>query len=218
MGLNKYIHVFGFISLALLITGCSDEKTTDKDLPIGATISSIQLDGSIYERTYSPSIGVSSAKVTIVEFFDPACEACKAFYPIVKEILSRHPDDVRLVLRYATLHKDSETVVRLLEASRLQNVFEPVLDALIKNQEQWASHRHPNVDRAWEIAASEGLNIASAKAIMYSEAINKIVDQEMKDLVSLGVRQTPTFFVNKKPLTTFGAQELYDLVVSEINK
>ena len=53
---------------------------------------------------------------------------------------------------------------------------------------------------------------------MNSEAINKIVDQEMKDLVSLGVQQTPTFFVNNKPLTTFGAQELYDLVISEISK
>lgn len=218
MKLKKYFNALCFIALALLINGCADEKTTAKEPPIGETNLSMQLDGSIYERSYSPSIGKASAKVTIVEFFDPACEACKAFYPIVKEILSRHPDDVRLVLRYATLHKDSETVVRLLEASRLQNVFEPVLDALIKNQEQWASHRHPNVDRAWEIAASEGLNIASAKAIMNSEAINKIVDQEMKDLVSLGVRQTPTFFVNKKPLTTFGAQELYDLVVSEINK
>lgn len=217
MRLINYLKKMSFIALALLITSCADEQITDKEQSIGDTNSSMQLDGSVYERT-SPSIGNASAKVTIVEFFDPACEACKAFYPIVKEILSRHPDDVRLVLRYATLHKDSETVVRLLEASRLQNVFEPVLDALIKNQEQWASHRHPNVNRAWEIAESAGLNIASAKAIMNSEAINKIVDQEMKDLVSLGVQQTPTFFVNNKPLTTFGAQELYDLVISEISK
>jgi protein-disulfide isomerase len=216
MGLNKYLNVLSFIVLALLLTGCADNKNTDKGPLSGDTESPKQLEGSIYERTYSPSIGAASAKVTIVEFFDPACEACKAFYPIVKEILSRHPDDVRLVLRYATLHKDSETVVRLLEASRLQNLFEPVLDALIENQEQWASHRHPNVERAWEIAESQGLNIESAKAIMNSEAINKIVDQEMKDLVSLGVQQTPTFFVNEKPLTSFGAQELYDLVVSEL--
>ena len=30
-------------------------------------------------RSYSPIMGPEDAPVTIVEFFDPACEACRAF-------------------------------------------------------------------------------------------------------------------------------------------
>jgi protein-disulfide isomerase len=41
-------------------------------------------------RSYSPIIGPEEAPVTIVEFFDPACEACRAFHPIVKDILAEH--------------------------------------------------------------------------------------------------------------------------------
>ena len=215
MELKTYLSVFSVIILALSLIGCADDDTIDKETR-KYTKTSISLDESTYERAYSPSIGVASAKVTIVEFFDPACEACRAFYPIVKEIMSRHPDDVRLVLRYATLHEGSETAVRLLEASRLQNVFESVIEALLENQDQWASHRHPNIDKAWEIAESAGLNIESAKAVMNSEKINKTLDQDQKDLVNLNVRQTPTFFVNQKPLPSFGAQQLYDLVISEL--
>src|SRR3546814_7913689 len=36
-------------------------------------------------RMHSPVFGAASAKVTIVEFFDPSCETCRAFYPGVKD-------------------------------------------------------------------------------------------------------------------------------------
>jgi hypothetical protein len=43
-------------------------------------------------------LGPKAARVTIVEFFDPACESCRAFYPVVKQIMAAHPKDVRVVL------------------------------------------------------------------------------------------------------------------------
>ena len=39
-------------------------------------------------RPHSPVFGNPAAKVTIVEFFDPSCEACRAFHPYVKQILA----------------------------------------------------------------------------------------------------------------------------------
>ena len=35
-------------------------------------------------RMHSPVIGSREVPVTIVEFFDPVCETCRAFYPVVK--------------------------------------------------------------------------------------------------------------------------------------
>ncbi|MEK9529753.1 MAG: thioredoxin domain-containing protein, partial [Gammaproteobacteria bacterium] len=58
-------------------------------------------------RSYSPIIGPEEAPVTIVEFFDPACEACRAFHPIVKDILAEHDGDVRVVLRYTPFHGEA---------------------------------------------------------------------------------------------------------------
>lgn len=174
--------------------------------------------GDQYEREYSVSIGPENAKVTLVEFFDPACEACRAFYPYVKEILARHPEDVRLVLRYAAFHQGSDTVIKLLEIARKQDVFTPVLEALLKDQNAWASHHQPNIDKAWEIAEQAGLNINIAKSEIESERLSRILKQENEDIRALKIRQTPTFFVNKTPLEEFGPQQLYDLVIKEINK
>ena len=52
-------------------------------------------------RASSPVFGNPAAKVTIVEFFDPACETCLAFYPLVKTIVNSSFGQVRLVVRHA---------------------------------------------------------------------------------------------------------------------
>lgn len=169
-----------------------------------------------YVREHSPVIGPVDARVTIVEFFDPACEACRAFYPIVHQILERHPGDVRLVLRYTPLHEGSEEAVRILETARLQNEFAPVLTALFEQQPQWAAHGTPRLDLAWDAAASAGLDVNAARAAMNGRRINAALRQDMADARTLNVRGTPTFFVNERPLTNFGPQQLYDLVLSEL--
>jgi len=178
--------------------------------------SNVMLEGSAYERTYSPVIGAVNAPVTIVEFFDPSCEACRAFHPVVKQILGAFPDQVRLVLRYATFHQGSEEVVRMLEASRLQGVFEPVLEILLNRQSEWAIHGNPRIDKAWGFAEQAGLNVETARKAMFSDEINQILVQEKQDIKALKVSRTPTFYVNKKPLPKFGGQELFDLVRSEV--
>ncbi len=46
----------------------------------------IAVEGSRLVRMHTPIIGPQNAPVTIVEFFDPACETCRAFYPLAQDI------------------------------------------------------------------------------------------------------------------------------------
>ena len=69
---------------------------------------------SILVRDYSPTMGNKNAKVTIVEFFDPACETCKAFYPFVKQLMAANPGKIKLVLRYTPFHRGSDYVIKIL--------------------------------------------------------------------------------------------------------
>jgi protein-disulfide isomerase len=167
-------------------------------------------------REHAPIIGPIDAKVTITEFFDPSCEACRAFYPIVKQIMGMHEGKVRLVLRYAALHEGSDEVVRIVEAARLQDKFIPVLEALLAQQPEWAVHGAPDLEKAWSIAGTAGLDVVRAKRDVLSDRINAVVTQDAEDVAAVGLTQTPTFFVNGKPLTEFGPQQLYDLVASEV--
>ena len=170
-------------------------------------------------RSYSPVLGAKDAPVTIVEFFDPACEACRAFHPIVKGILAKYPGKVRVVLRYTPFHGEASLeAIAVLEAARLQKVFLPVLETLLKNQSAWASHGSPAPGKILQIAASAGLDVEQASVQIKSPGTVGIINQDRADVEAVGVKGTPTFFVNGKPLTKFGRQELETLVEAAVNK
>ncbi|MBO6773825.1 DsbA family protein [Thalassospira sp.] len=166
-------------------------------------------------RGHSPIFGPEDAPVTIVEFFDPACESCRAFHPIVKDIMATYPNEVRVVLRYAAFHPPSEQAVRLLEAARLQGKLEPVLERLLETQPRWAPHgRTP--ESVWNLLDGTGLDIARAQRDSLMPHIVGVLNQDATDIKSFDVKGTPTFFVNGKPLKAFGEQPLRDLVKTEV--
>lgn len=168
-------------------------------------------------RPYSPILGPEDAPVTIVEFFDPACEACRAFYPVVKEIMEKYPEDVRVVIRYTPFHGPiSETSIKLLEAARMQGKYEPVMNALMVYQNAWAAHGEPDLPKIGRIAAGAGLDLDLAMQQIKSPDIVAIYNQDRQDVDTIGVRQTPTFFINGKPLNPFGMDELRQQVDAEV--
>ncbi|MGV3548649.1 thioredoxin domain-containing protein [Rhizobium sp.] len=168
-------------------------------------------------RPHSPILGKPDARVTIVEFFDPSCEACRAFYPIVKNVLATYPDDVRVVLRYTPFHDGSDEAVRILEAARKQNKFETVLEAMMAKQPEWAVDGQPDLKRLWAIAAEAGLEQMGARIEGAKPEVDAVLKLDMEDVKANKVEQTPTFYINGKPLTNFGEQGLMDMVKSAVD-
>lgn len=170
-------------------------------------------------RFHSPIFGPTNAPVTIVEFFDPACETCRAFYPMVKELMKQYPNDVRLVLRYAPFHQGSDQVVKLLEAAKRQDKYVQVLEAILEAQPAWADHGKPNIELAFKVAEQQaGLDLAKAKADMANAAVDLALQQDIQDLTALEVTKTPTFLVNGRGLPSFGLDQLTALVAEEVAK
>lgn len=169
-------------------------------------------------RPHSPVLGAPQAPVTVVEFFDPSCEGCRAFHPFVKQILADHPGQARLVMRYAPFHEGSDEAVAILEAAREQGRFEAVLDALLREQPAWAVHGAPDLALAWKIAAEAGLDVAPQRRQAAMERAREVLALDVADLNAVGVEKTPTFFVNGRPLTRFHPDQLRALVQQEIRR
>ncbi len=169
-------------------------------------------------RMHSPVFGPQGAPVTIVEFLDPACETCRAFYPIAKSLLAQYPDHVRLVIRYAPLHQGSDQVVKLLEAAKIQGNYQQVLEAVLGAQPSWADHGRPNIDLAFKVAEQAGLDLAKARQDIEKPGMQSLLQQDIDDLTALQVKKTPTFFVNGHSLPSFGPDQLAALVADEVAK
>ena len=167
-------------------------------------------------RPHSPGLGRADAPVHIVEFFDPACETCAAFYPAVKKMMAANREDIRLTIRYAPFHQGSDDVVKALEASRKQAKFWQALEALIASQPAWAVHHQARVELIWPHLARAGLDIDRLKADMASAEISRSIAQDLADARTLNVTKTPEFFVNGRPLPSFGLDQLQTLVNEEL--
>ena len=167
-------------------------------------------------QMYSPTQGNPAAKVHIVEFLDPACETCASFYPYVKQIMASNPDRVRLTLRLVPFHRGSDYVIKVLEAARKQGKFWQALEALLSNQSYWAPNHTVQPEYVWTPLEGLGLNVEQMKADMNSPEIARRIEQELADAKTLKVTQTPEYFVNGRPLPSFGLEQLQTLVRDEV--
>lgn len=173
---------------------------------------------TMLERGHSATLGPADAPVTIVEFIDPACETCAEFYPFVKNLMAANPGKVRLMMRWAPFHAGSQDVVAMLEAAREQDKLWPALEALLQSQQAWSPDHTSQVDAAWDQLKGLGLDREKAFAAMASPEIARRIAQDAADVQALGVKATPEFFVNGKPMPSFGYDQLRQLVDDAVAK
>lgn len=198
--------LFAFVGAAVFYTSQQDQAAAQR----------AQSNTEALIRPHSPTIGPADAPVVIVEFLDPACETCRDFYPFVKEIMAEHPGKIRLVVRYAPFHPGSDKVVAVLEAARRQDKLWPTLEALFASQQDWAPHHTPQIDLVWKHLEGLGLNLEQMAYDITAPEIERLIAQDLTDAKTLNVTMTPEFFVNGRPLPSFGAEQLKNLVDEEI--
>ena len=200
--------VLAFVAGVVVFTNRSNQEVKQ----------AVQTNSDALVRPHSPVFGNPAAKVTIVEFFDPSCETCRAFYPIVKRMVNASFGQVRLVVRYAPLHRGSETAVKILEAARQQGKYWEALERAMTTQPQWAAHDRPQPEMLWDFIGDIGLDMVKAKADANGPAIEQLLRQDIADMQTLKVDRTPGFFVNGTPLRDFGEAQLKVLVEQELKK
>ncbi len=188
----------------------------DKESKAGGQLS--EAKAAALGRLQSPMIGKLEAPVVIVEFIDPACGTCAAFYPLVKQIMAANPGRIRLILRYAPFHQGSDKVVAALEATRKQGKFWQALEALLASQEAWAPNHTAQVDLIWKQWEGLGMDLNQVRAEMQSREIAKAIAQDIEDARTLEVKATPEYFVNGRGMPDFGEAQLRKLIADALRE
>ncbi len=178
----------------------------------------ITANAAALEGVGAPQLGEANARVTVVEFLDPACETCRSFYPFVKELMAAHPGQIRLVLRYTPLHENADQVAAMLLAAGLQGKHGEALVTVLARQNEWVEHHVARPERVLPMLKGLGLDMARLRRDMASPEVTGQIAQNMADARALGVSKTPEFFVNGQPLPEFGYEPLQTLVETAITE
>ena len=167
---------------------------------------------------HAPTLGSAGALVHIVEFIDPACETCAAFYPLVKQMLAEQAGRLRLSMRHVGFHPGADEVVRLLEASRAQDQYWRALETLLTLQDRWVQNHVARPELALPLLSSLPLDLARLQSEARAPAIAERMRRDRADAAALRVEKTPEYFVNGRQMASFGRQQLQALVRDELRR
>ena len=201
--------VIGALLVATLLSGCGDSRPSQAE---------DQARQAALASEHAPTLGPADAKVHIVEFLDPACGTCAIFYPMVKGWMAEVPDGIRLSIRHVPFHDGVDYAVRVLEASRNQDKYWETLETLLASQRQWVNNHVVQPERVLPALAGVGLDMEQLQADMNSAEVQQRMDKDMQDSKVLKVVATPEYFVNGRPLPSFGQEQLANLVREELQK
>jgi protein-disulfide isomerase len=162
----------------------------------------------------SPSKGPPDAKVVVAEFADFQCPYCGATRPVIEEVLKKHAQDVRFVFKEfpLTMHENAEKAARAAIAAGRQNKFWEMHQALFENQQKLDS------ETVQALAKGIGLDMKRFLADWDSEAVADAVTRDRKQGEALGLRSTPSIFINGRLFTASGdlAEDLESWIALEL--
>lgn len=143
-----------------------------------------------------------SSGVTVVEFLDFECEACRAAYPAVEQLREEYAGEVTFVARYFPLpgHFNAERAARAVESAARQGQFEAMYQRMYETQASWGEAQVPHDDLFRSFAEEIGLDMEQYDADYSSEEVAARVQRDVEDGLALGVQGTPTFYVDGEPL------------------
>ena len=145
--------------------------------------------------------GNPDAPVTLEEFGDFQCPPCGKFSEFVEELLKEYNPRLRLVFRNFPLsgHEHAREAALAAEAAGLQGKFWEMHDTLYREQDTWS--KAPNVRELFEsYAGTIGLDVDHFKKDMDGDKARERVDSDRALADFLGVKATPTLFINNRPV------------------
>src|SRR5215470_1370371 len=157
---------------------------------LSATTRSARLPG----RFQPAGLGVTSP-VTVTEFSDFQCPYCKQAASVVEQVRQTYGERVKVIFKQLPLsfHRYALKAAQASVCAQEQGKFWQYHDRLFASADL-------SVDALHRIAEEAGLTQKQFDQCMESDSSRAAVEKDMQEARQLGVRGTPTFFVNGRAL------------------
>jgi protein-disulfide isomerase len=161
--------------------------------------------------------GPSNAKVTLVEFGDYQCPTCAAYHPLVKELLARYPQQLRLEYHHyplISIHPNAMMASMAAEAAGEQGRYWEMHDMIYEHQDQWSRKANPEAEFL-TFAGRVGLNQNAFMQALRSPAIQERILEDVVRAREGNLEGVPTFFINGELLDNQYSVDYYVKIIDQ---
>ena len=175
----------------------------------------LQID-RVYDIDISnrPFRGKENAPVVIAVFDDYQCPYCSRLESLFKQILVKYPDEIKVVVKHFPLssHRFATPAAKAALAADRQGKFWEFHEKLFEN--------YKTIDLAMIdlIAQRLGLDMARFKTDKASPEIQKTIVSDMENGRRIGVRGTPSVYINGKPLKDRSLAGFSEMIETELKR
>lgn len=144
--------------------------------------------------------GPADARITIVEFSDFQCPACRAAEEPLHQLLELYGKDARFIFKQfplETVHRNARAAAIAAECMGRQGKFWPLHDLLYAHQEEWGELEDPRASLE-KYEKQAGADMPALKACQEDPSAAAAIEADKKEGRQRWVAATPTFFVNGK--------------------
>ncbi len=141
--------------------------------------------------------GAENAPVTITEFSDFECPFCSAVNFVLDQLMTKYYGKIKIVYKQYPLpsHTEALKAAEASECASDQRKFWEYHDKLFANQQN--QYRSDLIRFAGDL----GLDVKNFTACLDSGAMQSRIKEDTNEGQSLGVRGTPTFFINSRMIS-----------------
>lgn len=164
-------------------------------------------------------IGSPRARATLVEYADFQCPACASISVVLKQMLEKYPDDLRLVYRHFPLtqiHPNATVAAKAAEAAGKQGKFWEMSTVLFEKQGEWSNQPNP-VSLFAQYAVSLGLNSEQFSSDLLSSEVAERVERGAAEARAFALTGTPSLFLNGEKIQIQSIAQLESLIQAAIN-
>lgn len=163
-------------------------------------------------------LGEENAPVTVVEFSDFQCPACRLAALTLDELMVKHEGKIRFIYRHfplTSIHKNALAASIASEAADSQGKFWEYSRVLFDNQNTWEQLGSPQ-DLFINLARESGVpDLDKFKSEISKQLKKDLILADMSFGNQLGINATPTFFVNGKKVSASGLKLAVEEVLSK---
>lgn len=160
-----------------------------------------------------PSIGPADAAITIIEFSDFECPYCRKWHDeVYPRLMETFAGQVRLVYRdfpLTSIHQNAAAAALAADCANEQGAYWEYHDKLFSMERGLSSEAYQ------EYAQDLGLDTGKFDECLQDEKYKDEVDADFEFAARLGVRSTPTFFINGIALVGAQPFEVFQQVIEK---
>jgi protein-disulfide isomerase len=152
----------------------------------------------------APFVGGKDAKVEVVEFSDFQCPFCAKGADIITALKKKYGNKIKVAFKHFPLpfHKDAKKAAMASMCAHEQNksAFWKMHDLMFKGQDRLGT------DGLKNFASQSGIDVSKFEKCLTDHKYRDFVNRNIEEGKAIGVKSTPTFFVNGQLLQ--GAQPI----------